>query len=87
MPPENWFVQVSGIPFGLMGDMLESGGNPWRGMIHGMTARYPWVTDDVQCDPRALWEVWDEFGITDATMIGYWDAHPAVTTDRFSSLS
>jgi len=23
-------VEVSGIPFGLMGEMLQDGGNPWR---------------------------------------------------------
>jgi hypothetical protein len=28
MPPENWLVEVSGIPFVLMGDMLEGRGNP-----------------------------------------------------------
>ncbi len=82
MPPENWLVEVSGIPFGLMGDMLEGGGNPWRGMVYGMAVRYPWVTDEVQCDPRALWKVWDEFGIVDAVMTGYWDPKPAVVTDN-----
>jgi len=28
MSPEQWLVECSGIPFGLMGDMLEGGGNP-----------------------------------------------------------
>lgn len=80
MPPENWFVEVSGIPFGLTGDMLEGGGNPWRGMLYGMTVRYPWVTDDVSCDPRAIWKVWDAFGMDDARMKGYWeDAAPVRT--------
>ncbi len=80
MPPENWLVEVSGIPFGLMGDMLHGGGNPWRGMIYGMTVRYPWYTEGVQCDPRNIWKVWDEFGIEGAEMIGYWEASPVVTT-------
>lgn len=31
-PPEFWLIEVSGIPYGLMGEMLEGGGNPWRGM-------------------------------------------------------
>jgi hypothetical protein len=87
MPPENWLVEVSGIPFGLMGDMLEGGGNPWRGMVYGMAVRYPWITDEVQCDPRALWKIWDEFGIVDATMIGYWNAKPAVVTDHAEVLA
>lgn len=24
-----------------MGEMLEGGGNPWRGMLYGMTGRSP----------------------------------------------
>lgn len=73
MSPDNWLVEVSGIPFGLMGDMLHAGGNPWRGMVYGMTVRYPWYTEGVSCDPRDIWKVWDSFGIQDARMIGYWD--------------
>jgi len=26
-----FLTEVSGIPFGVMGEMLEGGGNPWRG--------------------------------------------------------
>ena len=45
-PPEFWLVEVSGIPYGLMGEMLEGGGNPWRGMLYGMTGRsLVWITD------------------------------------------
>ncbi|MEZ4968548.1 MAG: DUF6067 family protein [Flavobacteriaceae bacterium] len=77
MPPENWLVEVSGIPFGLMGDMLHAGGNPWRGMVYGMTVRYPWFTEGVSCDPRDLWKIWDDFGIAESKMIGYWEkVHP-----------
>jgi len=82
MPPENWLVEVSGIPFGLMGDMLHGGGNPWRGMIYGMTVRYPWFTEGVNCDPREIWKVWDSFGIADAKMIGYWEPSCPVKTDN-----
>lgn len=80
MPPDNWLVEVSGIPFGLMGDMLHAGGNPWRGMIYGMTVRYPWFTESVQCDPRSIWKVWDDFGIEGSEMIGYWEKNPVVLT-------
>ena len=82
MPPENWLVEVSGIPFGHMGDMLHAGGNPWRGMVYGMTVRYPWFTDGVTCDPRQIWKVWDSFGIADAKMVGYWDKNPVVDTNN-----
>jgi len=73
--PDYWLVEVSGLPFGLMGEMLQDGGNPWRGMVFGMTARLPWAGD-----PRPLWKVWDGFGIDRSEMIGWWvDANPVKT--------
>lgn len=80
MDPANWLVEVSGIPYGLMGDMLHGGGNPWRGMIYGMTVRYPWSTEGVYCDPRDIWKVWDDFGIDESSMNGYWESNPIVRT-------
>ena len=65
--PEFWLVEMSGIPFGLIGEMLQDGGNPWRGMIYGMTSRLPWAGD-----PTPIWKLWDDFGIADSRMIGYW---------------
>lgn len=82
MSPENWLVEVSGIPFGLMGDMLHGGGNPWLGMVFGMTARLPWSTEGVICNPKAIWKIWDDFGIDRARMSGFWDLHPVVETNR-----
>lgn len=76
-PPDYWLIEMSGIPFGLMGEMLEGGGNPWRGMLFGMTNRLPWTGGD----PRELWKAWDAFGINDATIHGWW-ASPPVTTSR-----
>jgi hypothetical protein len=73
--PDYWLTEISGIPFGLMGEMLQGGGNPWRGMLFGMTARRPWSGD-----PRPLWKLWDEFGIKDAEMIGWWADDCPVTT-------
>ncbi len=75
--PDYWMVEVSGIPFGLMGEMLEKGGNPWRGMLYGMTNRLPWSGD-----PRPLWEVWDRFGIQESRMVGYWVPTNPVRTGR-----
>ena len=80
MTPANWLVESSGLPFGLTGDMLFRGGNRWLGMQYGMTVRYPWYTEGVDCDPRPVWKVWDEFGIADAAMLGFWEGNPAVTT-------
>jgi len=79
MSPDQWLVEVSGIPFGLMGDMLQGGGNRWLGMVYGMTARMPWT---VAADPRPVWKVWDDFGIEKARMIGYWRKNCPVKADR-----
>ena len=76
-PPDFWLVEVSGIPFGLMGEMLQGGGNPWRGMLYGMTSRLPWSGN-----PAPMWEFWDEFGIKDAEMIGYWSSSCPVKSDH-----
>jgi len=82
MSPANWLVEVSGIPFGLMGDMLHGGGNPWRGMVYGMTVRYPWTTEGVTCNPRDIWKIWDEFDIASSEMIGYWDKNSEIKTNH-----
>jgi hypothetical protein len=77
-PADYWLVEISGIPFGLMGEMLQDGGNPWRGMLYGMTNRLPWSGHD----PSRLWKVWDAFGIGDARMLGYWADDCPVRTDN-----
>lgn len=56
-----------------MGDMLQGGGNPWKGMIYGMTVRYPWSTEGAYCDPRDIWKIRDDFGIDNSKMAGYWN--------------
>ena len=77
--PDFFLTEVSGIPFGLMGEMLQDGGNAWRGMIYGMTNRMPWSDN---ADPSAIWKLWDDFGIKESEMIGYWsDNCPVKTTN------
>ncbi|HEU5357778.1 MAG TPA: glycoside hydrolase domain-containing protein, partial [Gemmatimonadales bacterium] len=80
--PDYWLTEISGIPFGLMGEMLQDGGNPWRGMVFGMTDRLPWAGD-----PRPLWLAWDAFGITDARMLGWWAPSDPVKTGRSDILA
>ncbi len=75
--PDFFLTEVSGIPFGLMGEMLQDGGNAWRGMIYGMTNRMPWSDN---ADPRPIWKVWDDFGMQGTKMIGYWSSNCPVTT-------
>ncbi len=77
--PDFYLTEVSGIPFGLMGEMLQDGGNPWRGMIYGMTNRLPWSADS---DPRPIWKLWDDFGMKGTEMIGYWSDNCPVTTNN-----
>jgi hypothetical protein len=82
-PADYWLVEVSGIPFGLMGEMLQDGGNPWRGMIYGMTNRLPWSGRN----PADIWKVWDAFGMADARLIGYWVASNPVKADDANVLA
>lgn len=77
--PDFFLTEVSGIPYGLMGEMLEHGGNPWRGMIYGMTSRMPWSDN---ADPRSLWKAWDDFGLKGTSMIGYWSENCPVKTNN-----
>ncbi len=76
-PPDYWMTEVSGLPFGLMGEMLQDGGRPYRGMLYGMTARKYGDTD-----PRPVWRMMGDFGIADSRMLGYWLDDAPVRTGR-----
>ncbi len=70
-PLDYMLVEMSGICFGLMSEMLQAPNN-WKGLVFGMTRRWPWSGD-----PRPVWKVFDAFGIEPGIeMIGFWD--PAV---------
>jgi len=75
--PDYWMTEVSGLPFGLMGEMLQDGGRPYRGMLYGMTARKYGDTD-----PRPVWAMMRDFGIADSRMLGYWLEDAPVKTGR-----
>ena len=75
--PDYWLTEISGIPFGLMGEMLEGGGNPWRGLVFGMTGRLPWAGN-----PRPMWKAWDQIGIAGSRMVGFWVPANPVKTGR-----
>jgi len=75
--PGHWLIEVSGIPFGLPGQMLQDGGNPWRGMVYGITNRAGWGGD-----PTVIWKFWDEYKIEEKVMIGYWDEQSPVKVDN-----
>ncbi|MET3651040.1 glycoside hydrolase domain-containing protein [Dyella japonica] len=77
--PSYWLTELSGIPYGLMGEMLQNDGNPWRGMLFGMTNRLGWSPGS---DPRDLWKLWDSVGIEQSEMIGWWAHDTPVKTNR-----
>jgi hypothetical protein len=83
--PDYWLVEISGIPFGLPGSMLQMTEDqqvyPWRGMLYGMTSRY-YNYNNGSDYLKPLWQLWDNFGIQTSKMIGYWDpACPVTTSD------
>lgn len=69
-----WMVEMSGIPYGVMSETLDAK-NIYRGMVYGMLPRLPWSGN-----PVPMWELWDEFGMKDARMRGYWDDRCPVKT-------
>ncbi len=79
-PPDYWLVEISGIPFGLPGQMLQDGGNPWRGMVYGMTNRAGWTGTP----PDQIWRFWDRNAIQKKSMIGYWDPEVPVKSNNDS---
>ncbi|MCC7265409.1 MAG: hypothetical protein IT369_23130 [Candidatus Latescibacteria bacterium] len=77
--PDAWLIEMSGIPFGLSGEMLQGGGNLWRGMLfYGMANRLGWGRE---AQPQALWRYWDSCGIAGLTMCGWWDPACPVRSD------
>ena len=77
LAPDYWFTEVSGLPFGLTGEMLEKGGHPYRGLVYGMTTR---VYGNF--NPEAIWKVFDDFGIAEAEMLGYWVDQSPIKTNH-----
>lgn len=76
--PEYWLVEMSGIPYGVMGEMLQSGGNLYRGMVFGETNRLGWCGNS----PEPIWELWDSFGIEDSDMLGWWNEACPIKSDN-----
>ncbi|MET1054974.1 MAG: glycoside hydrolase domain-containing protein [Pedobacter sp.] len=74
-----WLIEVSGIPFGLTSQMLNKGGNKWRGMTFGITNRLGWYRST---SPEYLWKFWDEYHIDKKEMIGFWNPSSPVKTDN-----
>jgi len=69
-PIDFWLVEISGIPFGLMSELMLKG-NPHRGLLFGMTNRLLWTDDS---DPTNMWETFDKYSLDDCELIGPWDS-------------
>ncbi len=82
LPADYWMTEVSGLPFGLMGEMLQDGGHPYRGLLYGMTSRLYGKTD-----PRPVWAMMNDFGIADSRMQGYWLKNTPVRTGNAAVLA
>jgi hypothetical protein len=74
--PDQWLVEMSGIPFGMHAEQLSSP-NLWRGMVFGEGGR-----------PAAeLWKAWDSLELTEdgTQLVGWWDDAPVVHVTGASS--
>lgn len=90
-----WLCEMSGLPHGLTNELLRYGGQTpahFKGMLFGSANRWQGPFDvplgTSPFDPRAVWALWDRFGIDSAVMYGFWlDAErgagtvPAVAND------
>jgi hypothetical protein len=73
MPPEFWLTEISGIPFGIPNEqLLHMATNTHRGMLYAMTHRGDFP----------MWKLWDDFGISEADLVGYWNKEPLVKTEN-----
>lgn len=81
--PEYMLAEVSGIPYGLTGQMLEGGGDFYIGMLYGMNNRFNWgYTNAVD-----MYKLWDDFGIENSRMLGYWHSESPVGTGNENVLA
>jgi hypothetical protein len=81
--PDYWLIEISGIPFGLYGEMLADCGNTYRGMVYGMSSRLAWQ----RCNPSNIWKLWDFFGMSGSKYTGYWDPDNSVKTNNIEVLA
>ncbi len=75
-PWDYWLVEMSGLPFGLMSEMLDSP-NVARGLVFGETGRLGWSGD-----PRPVWQAFDKFGIQGTEMIPFFTPNCPVHSDN-----
>lgn len=86
-PPEFWLTEISGIPFGVMSEMMDCG-NKYRGLLFGMTNRLGWETNE--SDPLDVWRIFDEYNLGESELVGWWDdrneivlSNPAIRASEY----
>ncbi len=79
--PEFWLTEISGIPFGVMSEMMDTG-NEYRGLTFGMTNRLGWETNE--SDPLDVWEIFDDYNLGEAELIGWWDDRNDVVLSNYA---
>ncbi len=81
--PEYMLGEVSGIPYGITGQMLQDGGDLYEGIIYGMNNRYGWGVKNA----TQMYKVWDDFKIEESQMLGYWHSKNPIKTDNENVLT
>ena len=81
--PEYMLSEVSGIPYGVPGQMLQDGGDLYEGMLYAMNNRYGWGYKN----SKKLYDIWDGFGIDSSKMLGYWHSKNPIKTTLQSVLA
>lgn len=76
--PEYVLAEVCGIPYGVTGQMLEGGGDLYLGMLYAMNNRYGWGYTNA----TLMYKIWDDFGISDSKMLGYWHSKNPVKVNN-----
>lgn len=75
--PDYYLTEVSGIPYGVMSEMMDAG-NKYRGLLYGMTCRLGWETNPES--PTEIWKLFDRFDFGNSEMVGWWDRRNSVKT-------
>lgn len=81
--PEYVLAEVCGIPYGVTGQMLEGGGDLYLGMLYAMNNRYGWHYKNA----TQMYKIWDDFGIENSRMLGYWHSDNPVKTNNANVLA
>ncbi len=77
---EYMLTEVSGLPFGVMSEMLEGDCNVWRGMLFGITSRYPFHLNYTGPSAVPVWNMRKPF--ENAEMIGFWEDEQPIFADN-----